>query len=162
MASTRPGPALGQCNRTDRSSHHDNDSSGSDSLSDSSIVPTNCPTGTVTVTGKRSKARKKTTTQDPTAPIPASKIDYILSLFSAIEMKKPAAKCEPKKSSLQLSTDEPWDTVKAQLLVKINNLLKPSTLSIDDYEILFSIPRVVSTSFKCYELLYSLRSFRQV
>ena len=130
--------------RTDRSSHHDNDSSGSDSLSDSSIVPTDCPTGTGSVTGKRSKGRKKTKTQVSTAPVPASKVDYILSLFSAIEMKKPAAKREPKKSSLQLPTDEPWDTVKAQLLVKIDDLLKPSTLSIDDYEILFSIPRVVS------------------
>ena len=130
--------------RTDRSSHHDNDSSGSDSLSDSSIVPTDRPTGTGSVTGKRSKGRKKTKTQVSTAPVPASKVDYILSLFSAIEMKKPAAKHEPKKSSLQLPTDEPWDTVKAQLLVKIDDLLKPSTLSIDDYEILFSIPRVVS------------------
>ena len=129
--------------RTDRSSHHDNDSSGSDSQSESSIEPST-GTGTVSqpVTGKR--PRKKTKTQDPTAPVPASKVDYILSLFTATEMKKAAAKRAPKMSSLQLSADEPWDTLKAQLLVKINDLLKPSTLSIDDYEILFSIPRIVS------------------
>jgi hypothetical protein len=130
--------------RSDRSSPHDNDSSGSDSLSDSSVVPTDRPTGTGTVTGKCSKAGRKNInkTLDPTAPIP--KLDYILTLFSATEMKKPAAKREPKKSSVQLSADEPWDTVKAQILVKIDDLLKPSTLSIDNYEILFTIPRVVS------------------
>ena len=91
------------------------------------------------------KARRKTInkTQDPTAPIP--KLDYILTLFSATEMKKSATKYEPKKSSLQLSADEPWDTVKAQILVtKIDEVLKPSTLSIDNYEVLFTIPCVVS------------------
>jgi hypothetical protein len=59
-------------------------------------------------------------------------------------MKKPAGKREPKKSSLQLSSDEPWDTLKAQLLVKIDEVFKPTTLSIDDYDILFTIPRIVS------------------
>jgi hypothetical protein len=131
--------------------HHDSDSSGSDSQSDSSItstgllsVPAVPVTGivpvmeTVPVIGKRAKGRKR---KDPTAP---PKVDYILTLFSAVEMKKPAAKREPKKSSLQLSSDEPWDTLKAQLLVKIDEVFKPTTLSIDDYDILFTIPRVVS------------------
>ena len=140
--------------------HHDSDSSGSDSLSDSSIAPStdllSVPTmpamaqaapvmETMPVIGKRTKGRKrKDPTVIPTAPIPPSKIDYILALFSAIEMKKPAAKREPKKLSLQLSSDEPWDTLKAQLLVKIDEVFKPTTLSIDDYDILFTIPRVVS------------------
>ena len=130
-------------------SHHDNDSSDS-TASDGSTMSLDRTTGL----GKRSKARKKQNdkTQDPTvptsstAPNPPSnlKIDYILTMFSATEMKKPASRREPKKSSLQLAADEPWDTVKAQLLVKIDDLLKPSTLSIDDYEILFTIPRVVA------------------
>ena len=156
----------------DLSSHsnHDSDSSGTDSQSDSSTATTNRvhvnvptvpametePTGrvrlivptmpvmeTVPVVGKRTKGRKR---KEPTATtqVPPSKVDYILSLFSAVEMKKPAAKREPKKSSLQLSFDEPWDTLKAQLLVKIDEAFKPTTLSIDDYSILFTIPRVVS------------------
>ena len=130
--------------RSDRSSLHDNDSSGSDSQNETALVPTDHPTGTGAVTGKRSKAGRKTInkTQDPTVPIP--KLDYILTLFSATEMKKSATKREPKKSSLQLSADEPWDTVKAQILVKIDEVLKPSILSIDNYEVLFTIPRVVS------------------
>jgi hypothetical protein len=126
-------------------SHISSDDS-SDSPSDSSVssVAASPPS-----TGKRSKAeksRKKNTdkTQDPTAPTPPSKIDYILTAFTAAEMKKSASKREPKKSSLQLSADEPWDTLKAQLLVKINDLLKPSMLSINDYKILFTIPRVVA------------------
>ena len=130
---------------SDCSSLHDNNSSGSDSQSDTVLVPTDHPTGTGAVTGKCSKARRKTInkTQDPTAPIP--KLDYILTLFSATEMKKSATKYEPKKSSLQLSADEPWDTVKAQILItKIDEVLKPSTLSIDNYEVLFTIPCVVS------------------
>ena len=156
----------------DLSSHsnHDSDSSGTDSQSDSSTATTNRvhvnvptvpametePTGhvrlivptmpameTVPVVRKRTKGRKR---KEPTATtqVPPSKVDYILSLFSAVEMKKPAAKREPKKSSLQLSSDEPWDTLKAQLLVKIDEAFKPTTLSIDDYSILFTIPRVVS------------------
>ena len=129
---------------SDHSSLHDNDSSGSDSQSNTVLVPTDHLTGTGAVTGKHSKAGRKTInkTQDPTAPIP--KLDYILTLFSATEMKKSAAKREPKKSSLQLSANEPWDTVKAQILVKIDEVLKPSTLSINNYEVLLTIPRVVS------------------
>ena len=103
---------------------------------------------TVPVIGKRAKGRKrKDPTAPPGAPIPPSpsKVDYILTLFSAVEMKKPAAKHEPKKSSIQLSSDKPWDTLKAQLLVKIDEVFKPTTgtLSIDNYDILFTIPRVV-------------------
>ena len=124
---------------------HGNDSS--DSLSDSSTSSESAiAVSSERTTGKRSKAGKNTKKriehiQDPTAP---SKVDYILTVFSAADMKKPATRREPKKSSIQLSADEPWDTFKAQLLVKIDDLLKPSTLSIDDYEILFSIPRVVT------------------
>jgi hypothetical protein len=134
--------------RSDRSSHHSGDSS--DSQSDSSHSTThvdllNVPTvpamETVPAIGKRPRGKK---VKDPAAPIPSSKVDYILTFFSAVEMKKPAGKREPKKSSLQLSSDEPWDTLKAQLLVKIDEVFKPTTLSIDDYDILFTIPRIVS------------------
>ena len=132
-------------------SSHESDSSVSDSHSSDSTISSGImlampvetmPTmETVPVIGKHAKGREK---KDPTAPIPPSKVDYILTLFSAVKMKKPVAKCEPKKPSLQLSSDKPWDTLKAQLLVKIEEAFKPTTLSINDYNILFTIPHVVN------------------
>ena len=58
-----------------------------------------CAPLALALTGKCSKARRKNInkTQDPTAFIPASKVDYILMLFSVTEMKKPATKHEPRK-----------------------------------------------------------------
>ena len=70
--------------------------------------------------------------------------DYILTLFSAIEMRKPAVKGEPKKLFLQLLSDKPWDMYKVQLLVKNNKAFKPTTLSINNYNILFTIPCIFS------------------
>lgn len=64
-------------------------------------------------------------------------------MLSAAELKKPVAKRAPKNQSLLLSTAEPWDTMKAQLLVKIDIALKSPTLSFDDYGIMFYIPRVL-------------------
>lgn len=56
-------------------------------------------------------------------------------------MKKPVSKRTPKSISLQLSTDEPWDTMKAQILVKIDTVLKPKTLDFPDYTVMFYILR---------------------
>jgi hypothetical protein len=71
------------------------------------------------------------------------KIMYVLALFSATEMKKPATKRTAKNGSIRLNTNEPWDTVKAQLLVQISNLLKPQLLDFSQYETNFYIPRVL-------------------
>lgn len=59
-------------------------------------------------------------------------------------MKKPATKRTPKTSSLELDTSEPWDTMLAQILVQIDHALKPSNISLDNYSIMFSIPRILS------------------
>jgi hypothetical protein len=48
----------------------------------------------------------------------------------------------PKNTFLQLGHDEPWDTLKAQLLVKISNILKPTKLEFDDYGYSFTVPRI--------------------
>lgn len=42
-----------------------------------------------------------------------------------------------------LSTEEPWDTMKAQLLVKISAALDPKVLEFDLYETFFYIPRIL-------------------
>ncbi len=49
---------------------------------------------------------------------------------------------DPKNTFLQLGRDEPWDTLKAQLLVKISNILKPMNLEFKNYGFFFTVPRV--------------------
>jgi hypothetical protein len=48
----------------------------------------------------------------------------------------------PKVAVLKLDSDEPWDTVQAQLLVKIDQALHPSLIEYEHYDVTFSIPRV--------------------
>jgi hypothetical protein len=90
------------------------------------------------------KKRKKTTAAAATAPTKGvdQSITYILSIFSADEIKKAVAKRCPKTLSLQLTTDEPWDTIKAQLLVKISQALNPKVIDYNNYTVMFFIPRV--------------------
>ena len=67
---------------------------------------------------------------------------YILSIFSADEIKKAVAKRSPKMLSLQLSTDEPWDTIKAQFLIKISQALNPKVIDYNNYTVMFFIPHI--------------------
>jgi hypothetical protein len=48
-----------------------------------------------------------------------------------------------KTKSLQLLTDEPWDTMKAQILVLLSAALNPPVLDFENYELMFHIPRVL-------------------
>jgi len=71
------------------------------------------------------------------------KITYTISIYTATQMKKEAGKHGTVKNTFpQLKSTEPWDTVKAQLLVKIDGILKPTTIDFDDYTFSFSVPRV--------------------
>jgi hypothetical protein len=70
-------------------------------------------------------------------------ITIVLSVLSASEAKKPASKREPKTQSAQFSTDEPWDTLKAQVLAKISTALNPPSINFAHYDIMFYIPRVL-------------------
>ena len=57
----------------------------------------------------------------------------MISIYPAAQMKKEAGKRGTAKNTfLQLESMEPWDTVKAQLLVKIDSILKPTTIDFDD------------------------------
>ncbi|KAG1879264.1 hypothetical protein C8R48DRAFT_588993, partial [Suillus tomentosus] len=69
-------------------------------------------------------------------------VTFITSITSAAEMKKPASKCSLRNQTFALNLDEPWDTMKAQILVKISDALNPRLLSYEDYEVSWFIPRV--------------------
>ncbi|KAG6913283.1 hypothetical protein DXG01_008169 [Tephrocybe rancida] len=60
-----------------------------------------------------------------------------------MKMSKPVSKQSPKCHTIQLTSDKPWDTVKAQLLVKFDLSLKPKALEITDYDIMYHILRVL-------------------
>lgn len=62
--------------------------------------------------------------------------------MSAAEARKTISKRVAKSVILQLDSNEPWDTLKAQLLVKIDATLKPQAIHYDSYDINFIIPRV--------------------
>jgi len=60
-------------------------------------------------------------------------------------MKKGISKRVAKCSSFQLHTDEPWDTVKAQLLVKVSNAMGDDVvLNFSKFNFMVSILRVIS------------------
>ena len=71
------------------------------------------------------------------------KIMYMISIYTAAQMKKEAGKSGATKNTfLELESTEPWDTVKAQLLIKIDSILKPTTIDFDNYTFSFSVPWV--------------------
>jgi hypothetical protein len=73
---------------------------------------------------------------------PKRPITYLLSIFSSKHMAKPKAKRgDPKSDFLRLDEDKEWDTVKAQVMAKIDSILKPPTIAYDDYNIMFTVPR---------------------
>ena len=73
----------------------------------------------------------------------STKLTYMVLVFSAVEMKKVQSKQVAKSYTLQLDTDEPWDTMQAQLLSKIDNALQPRPLDFTLFDISFTIPRIV-------------------
>ena len=74
---------------------------------------------------------------------PSTKVTYLLSILSAEEASKVAAKHEPISSSLVLSDTAPWDTMKAKLLVEIDTMLSPHFLDFDTYILMYFIPRIL-------------------
>ena len=56
-------------------------------------------------------------------------------------MKKDPKKCgDSKNTVLHLEPGAIWDTFVAQLLVKIDTMLKPKVIALKDYTITFSVP----------------------
>lgn len=72
-------------------------------------------------------------------PAPTVKLTYLLSILSTEEATKPVLKRLPISALLELRDEEPWDRIKAQLLVKIDEALAPRTLNFNDYLTIFFI-----------------------
>ena len=71
---------------------------------------------------------------------PVLKISYVLSIFPSSEMKLAKSKREAIGRVLELTSTEPWDTVKAQILHTLESALSPPTINMHDYEISYTIP----------------------
>jgi hypothetical protein len=93
----------------------------SESSSDSNDTPSNTSTKSnpvpivpvITLKKHQRHQPKPNSTTGTAAPEPATvstKINYIIQAFAS-EMKKPVSKRVAGTSCLQLSPDEPWDTV---------------------------------------------------
>ena len=76
--------------------------------------------------------------------VPVPKISYQLKLAPKSELNKQPQKRKNQVRILTLSADLNWDTMKAQILVKIEDCMKPKKLDFDDYDVCFTIPRKVS------------------
>lgn len=72
------------------------------------------------------------------------KITYLMSVFSAEEMKKPKTKRVALGQNLVLDASEPYDTLKAQMLVRIVSALNPTKIALDDYTFNYTIARLVT------------------
>ncbi|KAG2344341.1 hypothetical protein BDR05DRAFT_1018672 [Suillus weaverae] len=92
-------------------------------------------------TTSKKRKRGKISPSDPPASI--KEVMFITSITSAAEMKKPASKRTSRNQTFALNLDEPWDTMKAQMLIKISDALNPGLLSHEDYEISWFIPHVL-------------------
>ena len=69
---------------------------------------------------KNAKQPKPGRAHTPNPPV-SFIVNYTVSIFTSAEMKKAVSKQVAKCLSFQLHIDEPWDTLKAQLLVKVCN-----------------------------------------
>lgn len=67
---------------------------------------------------------------------------FLLSILSAKELKKKERDRVAASTSFELTSEEPFDTFVAQVLVRIGNLITVKKLSIQDYEITYTIKRV--------------------
>jgi hypothetical protein len=56
-------------------------------------------------------------------------------------MKKPVTKREFKTFTFSLSSDDCWDTLKAQLLSKLDAAFDPKVQKLEDFNVMFHIPR---------------------
>ena len=133
---------------SDHDHRFSNSGSDGDSTSQESDTPEPQPAAVLvapissTVPRKRAKAGSSA----PHTPIPTPLlVNYVVAFFSSAEMKKAISKRTPKSSTFRLRTDEPWDTLKAQLLVKVSEALGDGAILVfSQYNFVISISRVIS------------------
>ena len=74
---------------------------------------------------------------------PQDPLSYTISIYTVSQMKKdPKRRGDSKNTVLHLEPEATWDTFLAQLLVKINMMLKPRVINFKDYFFTFSVPRI--------------------
>jgi hypothetical protein len=70
-------------------------------------------------------------------------LSYTISIFTLAQMKKdPKKRGDSKNTVLRLEPEAIWDTFLAQLLVKIDMMLKPKEIDFKNYVVTFSVPRI--------------------
>ncbi|KAJ7939926.1 hypothetical protein B0H13DRAFT_1850126 [Mycena leptocephala] len=91
---------------------------------------------------KKRRGPAKTSAEKPADD---RKITYTISIFSAAEMKKSKSAKKPTKTAiLTLHNSEPFDTLQAQILVRIAAALHPAQEDYNDYNIAFTVSRQVT------------------
>ncbi|KAI0058278.1 hypothetical protein BV25DRAFT_1919480 [Artomyces pyxidatus] len=91
--------------------------------------------------GKKGKGKKKASETSGTKPPSSSPLEFNVALFTYSEMQKAVKKRSATHSYMKVQSDEPFDTWKALLLVKIDETLKPKKIDFENYSVLFTIPR---------------------
>jgi hypothetical protein len=74
----------------------------------------------------------------------ARDISCFVAVTSTAEMKKPVTKRSSKTYTFILSSDDCWDTMKAQLLVKIDAAFDPKPQKLEDFNVMFYVPRILA------------------
>ncbi|KAL5520270.1 hypothetical protein ACEPAG_9483 [Sanghuangporus baumii] len=120
----------------------------------------------VTAATARDHISTQVTAAKPVDDSPAIELSFILELFSFSEMQKRAKEHASKSTRFTLSSDEPFNTFKAQLLAKISDLLKPAILQFEDYGVTYMIKwkqKMMSLQNEDdYYFLLSLQSFSDI
>ncbi|KAJ7757890.1 hypothetical protein B0H16DRAFT_1885383 [Mycena metata] len=76
-------------------------------------------------------------------------ITVTIAVYSAAQMKKSrTSRGSPASEIYILNSDEPWDTLKAQVGVRICSALNPVILDFDNYNMTFTVPRRISDPVK--------------
>lgn len=64
-------------------------------------------------------------------------------------MKEPKARRgRPETDIFELNDDEPYDRLRAQILVHIDQLISPPSINWEEYDITYTIPRQQTTALK--------------
>jgi len=69
---------------------------------------------------------------------------YISTIFSVVDTEKAVSRQILRSLSFQLQSNKPWDTVKAQILIRISTALNLPVLDFTYYQVVLSIPCIIS------------------
>jgi hypothetical protein len=82
----------------------------------------------------------------PSGPAKAPNITYDLTIYSISQMQKAENQRKSVNTFLVLASDYEFDTIKAQILMKIAESLNPKMIAFEDYSISWTIPRTQVSS----------------